>query len=255
MINKFLQNIKKRNLSKNTYLTYESHLRKFKVQKQSFKQIVKQLLNSDYKPKSLKLAKTILSQYWKFTKQYQYVQELEQIKLSKEQKSYKKVFSLDEIKKCLKIDEQDNQKNNFYKIILLFYATTGIRVAEIYQIKQVNNDLFVISGKGNKNRQICYIEHLWNIIKNKKLQSTKTLNRYLKKFFDNQNVSLHTLRRSFITNFLTSNDNYKRGDMLKIVQDLVGNENIQTTLQYVQITKEQLDDIYKEFFKEFKNDK
>nr|WP_255296693.1 hypothetical protein [Ureaplasma urealyticum] len=43
--------------------------------------------------------------------------------------------------------------------------------------------------------------------------------------------------------------------MLKIVQDLVGNENIQTTLQYVQITKEQLDDIYKEFFKEFKNDK
>ncbi len=81
------------------------------------------------------------------------------------------------------------------------------------------------------------------------------MNRYLKNFFDNQNVSLHTLRRSFITNFLTSNDNYKRGDMLKIVQDLVGNENIQTTLQYVQITKEQLDDIYKEFFKEFKNDK
>nr|WP_255296692.1 hypothetical protein [Ureaplasma urealyticum] len=92
MINKFLQSIKKRNLSKNTYLTYESHLRKFKVQEQSFKQIIKQLLNNNYKPKSLKLAKSILSEYWKFSKQYQYVQELEQIKLSKEQKSYKKVI-------------------------------------------------------------------------------------------------------------------------------------------------------------------
>jgi integrase-recombinase protein len=43
--------------------------------------------------------------------------------------------------------------------------------------------------------------------------------------------------------------------MLKIVQDLVGHENIQTTLQYVQISKEQVDNVYKEFFKEFKNDK
>lgn len=255
MINKFLQSIKKRNLSKNTYLTYESHLRKFRVQEQSFKQIIKQLLNNNYKPKSLKLAKSILSEYWKFTKQYQYVQELEQIKLSKEQKSYKKVFSLDDIKKCLKINKQDTKQIKFYKTILLFYATTGIRAMEIYQLKQINNDLFVISGKGNKNRQICYIEHLWNNIKNKKLPSTKTLRKYLKVFFDNKNVSLHTLRRSFITNFLTSNDNYKRGDMLKIVQDLVGHENIQTTLQYVQITKEQVDDVYKEFFKEFENDK
>lgn len=99
MINKFLRTIKKRNLSKNTYLTYESHLRKFRVQEQSFKQIINQLLNSNYKPRSLKLAKTILSQYWKFNKQYQYVQDLQEIKLSKEQKSYKKIFSLNEIQR------------------------------------------------------------------------------------------------------------------------------------------------------------
>lgn len=255
MINKFLQSIKKRNLSKNTYLTYESHLRKFRVQEQSFKQIINQLLNSNYKPRSLKLAKTILSEYWKFNKQYQYVQDLQEIKLSKEQKSYKKIFSLNEIQRCLKINKEDTKEIKLYKKILLFYATTGIRATEIYQLKQNNTDLFVIGGKGNKNRQICYIEYLWNEIKNKSLPSTKTLRKYLKIFFDNQSVSLHTLRRSFITNFLTSNENYKRGDMLKIVQDLVGHENIQTTLQYVQISKEQVDNVYKEFFKEFKNDK
>lgn len=115
MINKFLQSIKKRNLSKNTYLTYESHLRKFRVEEQSFKQIINQLLNSNYKPRSLKLAKTILSQYWKFNKQYQYVQDLQEIKLSKEQKSYKKIFSLNEIQRCLKINKEDTKEIKLYK--------------------------------------------------------------------------------------------------------------------------------------------
>jgi integrase-recombinase protein len=88
------------------------------------------------------------------------VQDLQEIKLSKEQKSYKKIFSLNEIQRCLKINKEDTKEIKLYKKILLFYATTGIRATEIYQLKQNNTDLFVIGGKGNKNRQICYIEYL-----------------------------------------------------------------------------------------------
>lgn len=142
----------------------------------------------------------------------------------------------------------------------------GLRVSEVSNLKV--NDLNVeeryvrIIGKGSKERIVPFhpliqqllndylkeynnmqIEHDYVFINNRKKQLTArgiqyTLDKVVLNSGLNKNVSPHMLRHSFATHLL---DN---GADIKIVQDLLGHENISTTQIYTHVSIDKLVNVY-----------
>ncbi|HLC74293.1 MAG TPA: site-specific tyrosine recombinase/integron integrase [Candidatus Nanoarchaeia archaeon] len=140
-------------------------------------------------------------------------------------------------------------------IIKLLYAS-GLRVSECLNLKAVDLELnqhigWVRSGKGGKDRMFILPESL-----------TKTINQYLKnnaglflfggdKPLTPRNVQLiikraaknagiaksvspHKLRHSFATHLLEA------GTDIRVIQELLGHSNLQTTQIYTKVSQEQL---------------
>lgn len=142
----------------------------------------------------------------------------------------------------------------------------GLRVSEVanLQVRNINiSERYVqIVGKGNKERIVPFhpmikkllIEYLaeynqrnlvhdYVFINNRNKQLTTrgiqyTLEQVTVKSGLNKHVSPHMLRHSFATHLL---DN---GADIKVVQDLLGHENISTTQIYTHVSIEKLVDVY-----------
>lgn len=173
------------------------------------------------------------------------------------QKSYKrlpKVLTYDEVMKLLKIPNKDAPTGyrNFCMILLMYRA--GLRVSEVIglrtkQIDWRNSQLRVI-GKGNKERLIpiegWVLEALrkWKKIRPKKrakeffttLKGTPVQRRYVNAMLERysrraniQHVHPHMLRHTFATDLL--NDGFN----IREVQQLLGHENLSTTMIYTHV--------------------
>ncbi len=172
------------------------------------------------------------------------------------------------------IDTSTDLGNRNYLILELLFAT-GLRVSELcnLEIKDIDfsNKMIKVKGKGNKERIVVMYDTL---IENLKYYITFTRSNLLskvetdaKKLFinykggylttrgvrvilnsiiDNSNevihITPHMLRHSFATSLLNN------GCDLRMVQELLGHKNLQTTQIYTEVTTETLMKEYKEAF-------
>ena len=153
------------------------------------------------------------------------------------------------------------------RLILELLYSCGVRVSELVNIKisdiDFSNNRILILGKGNKERYVLYgkicRDLLNDYINNSRVKLNKNsdyllLNKFGKKITDRAirmiidnivkksslklNISPHTLRHTFATHLLNE------GADLKIVQELLGHENIATTGIYTHVSNERLRKVY-----------
>jgi len=154
-----------------------------------------------------------------------------------------------------------------YMIFELFYAT-GVRVGEIVNIKvsdiDFSNQMIRVFGKGSKERlvpinSVCkqvineYIEESrpsllkgesdYLLLNNRGKSLTTRGIRYILdqvvlKSGVNIGISPHMLRHTFATHLLDE------GADLRVVQELLGHERLETTQIYTHVTKHRLQEVY-----------
>lgn len=178
------------------------------------------------------------------------------------------VLSEEEINKMINsIDTSDIIGKRNRAMLELLYSS-GLRISELLDLKigdlHMNEKYLNVIGKGDKERIIPigemaivalrdYIENARSKISKKPGQwlfynyqgnkmSRQGFFKYLKKLaIDNgitKNISPHTIRHSFATHLLAN------GADLRIVQELLGHEDISTTQIYTHIDKSHLKEMY-----------
>lgn len=191
------------------------------------------------------------------------------IKMPKLQKSLPKYLSEEEVDKLLNVDCKKPIDYRNKAMLELLYAT-GMRISELLNLTLSNyneSGAFVkVMGKGRKERIIplssitikylnLYIKDYRKFLLNTKESefiftnyAGKRLSRQgffkiLKKRCDESGVkkeiSPHILRHSFATHLLNN------GADLRVIQELLGHENISTTEIYSHISNEKIKEDYK----------
>lgn len=158
------------------------------------------------------------------------------------------------------------------KTILELLYSSGIRISELVNIKTPNYDseecLIRIMGKGSKERIVPLGDYAVNIMNdymnnyrpliNKKHTDCVFINnrgdkisrQFIFKVIKKEalkkgikkDISPHTLRHTFATHLL------KNGADLRIIQELLGHENISTTQIYTHVTNNKLKSDYETYF-------
>ena len=158
------------------------------------------------------------------------------------------------------------------KTILELLYSSGIRISELVNIKTTNYDseecLIRIMGKGSKERIVPLGDYAVNIMNdymnnyrpliNKKHtdyvfvnnRGDKISRQFIFKVIKKEalkkgikkDISPHTLRHTFATHLL------KNGADLRIIQELLGHENISTTQIYTHVTNNKLKSDYETYF-------
>lgn len=158
------------------------------------------------------------------------------------------------------------------KTILELLYSSGIRISELVNIKTPNYDseecLIRIMGKGSKERIVPLGDYAVNIMNdymnnyrpliNKKHtdyvfinnRGDKISRQFIFKVIKKEalkkgikkDISPHTLRHTFATHLL------KNGADLRIIQELLGHENISTTQIYTHVTNNKLNSDYETYF-------
>lgn len=181
-------------------------------------------------------------------------------------------LTLNEIDKLLDISIETPFDARNKAILELMYGT-GLRISEVITLEFKNIDyeecIVRVMGKGSKERIVPINDYAIGSLKNyttnyRPLLVKKTLNNYL--FLNNhggpmtrqgvfkmikaeslkkgitKNISPHTLRHTFATHLL------ENGADLRIIQELLGHEDISTTQVYTHLTNEALHKDYLEYF-------
>ena len=180
----------------------------------------------------------------------------------KVEKKLPNYLSYNEIETMLEVP--DTFKNNSLrdKLIIETLYSTGIRVSELVNIKVKDIDFYnnqiLILGKGNKERYVIFGNTLKDMLKeyisiksdseylitnkyNKKM-STRSIEEIVKKIVKidgiKNKVTPHTIRHTFATHMLNE------GADLRVVQELLGHENLKTTEVYTHVSNERLRSVY-----------
>jgi integrase/recombinase XerD len=196
------------------------------------------------------------------------INEIERPKLDSKMPTY---LTLEEVSSLLDI-KIENEFNARDKAILELLYSSGLRISELVNMELSNIDLddclIRVMGKGSKERTIPlgdyavdalknYIEN-YRYLLNKKNSNYVFLNnrggqlsrQFIFKTIKNEctkkgikkNVSPHTLRHTFATHLL------KNGADLRIIQELLGHENLSTTQIYTHLSNDKLKADYEDFF-------
>ena len=179
-------------------------------------------------------------------------------------------LTIEEAIKLLDIDIKTPYDARNKAILELLYSS-GLRITELINLEMANIDLenclIRVMGKGRKERVIPLgdyaVDALNDYINNYRSTLNKKNNTYI--FLNNlgnkisrqfifktiklecqkkgikKNISPHTLRHTFATHLL------KNGADLRIIQELLGHENLSTTQIYTHLTNEKLHSDYNEF--------
>ena len=180
-------------------------------------------------------------------------------------------LTVDEVDKLLDIEIKDAFSARNKSILEVMYSS-GLRISELINLEMANVDLdenlIRVMGKGSKERIVPIGDYaneaLTNYINNYRPTINKKNSTYL--FLNNlgnivsrqyifriikeecikkgikKNVSPHTLRHTYATHLL------KNGAVLRIIQELLGHENLSTTEIYTHLDNETLHNDYNEFF-------
>lgn len=175
------------------------------------------------------------------------------------------VLTYEEVDKLLQAPDEKTMIGARDKAILELLYATGIRVSEALdlKIKDVSDQFVRVKGKGRKERVVPIgkraleaIDHY--LINHRKDQNEhlflgkggKKINRvtiwlrvkfYAKVAKIPKNISPHTLRHSFATHLL------ENGADIRLIQDMLGHEDISTTDRYTHISQNHLKKAFKSF--------
>ena len=177
----------------------------------------------------------------------------------------------EEVGKLLDVEVKSPYDYRNKTIFELLYSS-GIRISELVNIKTPNYDseecLIRIMGKGSKERIVPLGDYAVNIMNdymnnyrpliNKKHtdyvfinnRGDKISRQFIFKVIKKEalkkgikkDISPHTLRHTFATHLL------KNGADLRIIQELLGHENISTTQIYTHVTNNKLKSDYETYF-------
>ena len=177
----------------------------------------------------------------------------------------------EEVGKLLDVELKSPYDYRNNTILELLYSS-GIRISELVNIKTPNYDseecLIRIMGKGSKERIVPLGDYAINIMNdymnnyrpliNKKHtdyvfvnnRGDKISRQFIFKVIKKEalkkgikkDISPHTLRHTFATHLL------KNGADLRIIQELLGHENISTTQIYTHVTNNKLKSDYETYF-------
>lgn len=151
-------------------------------------------------------------------------------------------------------------KNRKHLCLVMTTYATGLRASEVTRLRLSDlspdrGTLRVIQGKGNRDRTVMLSPELWQVLSAyidayqpqewlfegrnpgepyavRSLQSIVQQAR--KKAGLRRTISTHTLRHSFATHLLES------GTDVRLIQELLGHANIETTLRYTHVSARQL---------------
>lgn len=194
----------------------------------------------------------------------------EKINMPKTEKTLPEVLSMDEIDKMIDLIDVSTPLGLRNKAMFETLYASGLRISELLDLKlqdiHLKEKYLVVIGKGNKERKVPigemavislrkYLEkgrgyilktptnYLFFNYKGEKM-SRQAYFKYIKKLALDagieKNISPHTIRHSFATHLLEG------GVDLRIVQELLGHEDISTTQIYTHIDTNRLRNIYDE---------
>ena len=281
LISKFLDYLKnEKNYSDKTIKSYEDDLNSFciKINKNlldiSEENIIKYLgILKDDKLKKTSVSRKIssLKSFYKFIN-FKKIKEnynpTTYVLYPKREKKLPNYIEYNELEELIKssFEGKNSERNNL--IVELLYAT-GMRVSELVNIKlndiDFNDQSIRVFGKGSKERIVYFGEYALDAM-NKYIEgernetlgckecewlfpnkegehlTTRTIELIMEKLMNNvsikSHVSPHTLRHTFATHMLNS------GCDIRVVQELLGHENLSTTEVYTHITSEELRNTY-----------
>ena len=253
----YLNELKLKGFSHKTIKCYVYHIEKFLkmitksrefITDQDVKAYLINLINEGYTASTIRITEAALASFFKNLK-------ISDIPRPKKAKTLPKVLSKQEIKDI--IEATDNLK---HKLIIELLYSSGMRVSEIINLKRSDLDtercrLFVRAGKGNKDRLTIYASSLnQRLLKyllavnseylfpgRKGKYTVKSVQKVLdiarKKANIQKKITPHMLRHSFATHLL------EQGVDTRIIQKLLGHENIRTTQIYTKVSDANFDKI------------
>lgn len=253
---KLLTELKLRGYSEETikaYLKYNSEFAKFsskkpasQVNKDDLKAFLAHLISDRAaSPRTVSLARAALL----FNFNEVEGREITDIKTPKISASLPTVLTREEVRRLIDCAGTDKSRS----IIMTLYGS-GLRVSELVNLKWKdleldNNVAWVRAGKGRKDRMILLSENMSKTFKHMQKDSEYTFAgpngkltpRNIQKLVSNaakianlnKKVTPHTLRHSFATHLLEA------GNDIRVIQELLGHSNLQTTQIYTHISSEQ----------------
>lgn len=266
-----------RKLSSNTIASYKNDLKSFdkffksKIINNKYEDIEAYLKSiHDLNAKSVAHQITVINSLYEFLIKDGYIDNnpCENIVTPKLDKRLPKFLTEEEIDKLLDISLNTSYDYRNKAMLELLYAT-GLRISELLNLELKDIDLknaFVrVMGKGKKERIVpigdVAIKHMEkylkdyraSLLKNKNSDyvfiSNATTKMTRQGFFKiikiecqkkniNKDISPHTIRHSFATHLLN------HGADLRVIQDLLGHEDISTTQIYTHVANEKLKEEY-----------
>ncbi|PAV07528.1 site-specific tyrosine recombinase/integron integrase [Methanosphaera cuniculi] len=281
-IEDYLITLEIRNYSDNTIQTYQTILNGFntfikthgriKSEKdllRAFKKYILHLKNKNVSKNYLHLVIRIIRSFFKSSK-FDIYNEIQVPRKSRplpkflnEQEVYNLIHAMD--------DEYDPNNLNYInkirlrnKLILTLLYSTGLRISELIKINindiNFENHTIRTCGKGDKERIVLFNDETYNLLKeyldkikdnntyyiftNKqnKTLSTRTIQIMVKKYAEkagiNKKVTPHVLRHSFATHLM------EKGVNLRVIQQLLGHTNLNTTQIYVGVDTNLIKEAY-----------
>ena len=275
----FINYLKDKDYSQNTVLSYEKDLDLFceyakncdvaKVDYSFIRSYLQFLHNQNYTAKTISRHISSLKSFFKYLTKMDIIKEnpcllVTNAKIEKKLPNY---INYQDLEVLFSIPDCSSPLGLRNRLILELLYSCGVRVSELVNIKlsdiDFSNNRILILGKGSKERYVLYgkiCQDLLNdYIDNSRPLLNKNseyllLNKFGNKITDRAirmiiddivkksslklNISPHTLRHTFATHLLNE------GADLKIVQELLGHENIATTGIYTHVSNERLRKVY-----------
>lgn len=274
----------------NAYVTdliqYQDFLYKYEqiedvrnIEREDITKYIQSLKRKDLSKATISRKITAIKDFHKFLVQNEGVKRnnAEFIDTPKPDKALPTVLSMDEIDKMISSIDGDDLLDIRNRAMMETLYATGLRISELLDLElkdiHLNEKYIDVIGKGNKQRFVPlgnmavyalrdYLDHARGALKKNNNTKVLFLNykgekmsrqaffKYIKKLAlecgITKEISPHTIRHSFATHLLEG------GTDLRIVQELLGHEDISTTQIYTHIDKKELRDIYDSAFPEIK---
>jgi integrase/recombinase XerD len=183
----------------------------------------------------------------------------------------KDILTKAELLKLFRLPDVKSKLGYRDRVILEVLYSTGIRRAELCSLKvedinYIEGTVFISKGKGGKDRVVpigkkalSFVKHYVKnirpgLVKHKNIANLilsytgrfvvpKNLNDMLKKYIKtinkNKEITIHSLRHTYATHLL------QKGMKLRYVQELLGHENMNTTIRYLHLNIKDLQTEYR----------